>query len=239
MARHVFCRGSKVLVFSKKDRKNLSEQLPEGKIEVFPNGIQVDRYRCGNGTFKSRRSIPEGGKAVLFAARLIREKGVYDLLEAIPLVVRDHGNAYFLIAGDGPEKQRMEAICREKGIEERVRFTGHIEGKELIEAYCCADMFIFPTLLPEGMPMVILEALAAGLPIISTASGAVPDMIQDGVNGFIIPSGDPDRLADRIGTLIDRSDWIDRMKKENVRLARREYDREIVLKKLESLYCSL
>ena len=85
----------------------------------------------------------------------LSEPGVYDLIESITRVRKDYKSVYFIIAGEGPERNRMEMICKEKGIEKEVRFTGHINEKNLLKVYSCADIFVFPS-YSEAMPMVIL-----------------------------------------------------------------------------------
>lgn len=239
IAKHIFPLSNKVLVFSKEDINNMKMLIPKEKIEIFPNAVRVKNFMNKENTFKKTQSIPEDGKIVLLVSRFIKEKGVYDLIEAIPLIARDHKNVYFLFAGEGPERNRMETICKEKGIENMVRFTGHIQSNILIHAYSCADIFVLPTFHPEGMPMAILEALAAGLPIVATPYGAIPDIIKDGVNGFLIEPHAPEQISEKLGLLLRREDIRKRIQDANIQLARSEYDRDIVLGKLEKLYYSL
>ena len=239
IARHIFSLSNKILVFSKEDMNNMKLLVPKEKIEIFPNAISVKNFMSKENTFKKDQSIPEEGKIVLLASRFIKEKGVYDLIEAIPLVARDHKNVYFVFAGEGPEKNQMETICKEKGIESIVRFTGYIQSNILINAFSCADIFVLPTYHPEGMPMAILEALAAGLPIVATPYGAIPDIIKDGVHGFLIEPHAPEQISEKLGLLLRREDIRKRIKDANIQLARSEYDRDIVLGKLEQLYYSL
>jgi len=239
IVKHVFSLGSRILVFTEEDRKKIALLAPNGKTEIFPNAVNVAEFTGKNDGFKSDRSIPEEGKIVLFISRLIKEKGVYDLIEAIPSVLKENDGAYFLFAGEGPERSRMEATCGQKGIENHVRFLGHIQQNDAKRAFASADIFVLPACHPEGMPMAVLEALAAGLPVISTPLGAIPDIVKDGVNGFLVEPNAPDQIAEKIGLLLRREDLKKRIREENIRLARREYDREIALNKLEKLYSSL
>jgi len=94
---------------------------------------------------------------------------VYDLIEAIPLVARDHKNVYFVLR-ERPGENQMETICKEKGIESIVRFTGYIQSNILIMPFPCRYI-VLPTYHPEGMPMAILEALHAGLPSLPHPTG--------------------------------------------------------------------
>jgi glycosyltransferase involved in cell wall biosynthesis len=106
-------------------------------------------------------------------------------------------------------------------------------------AFTSADIFVLPARHPEGMPMAVLEALAAGLPIVSTPLGAIPDIVKDGINGFLVEPNAPEQIAEKIGLLLHRDDLKKKIREENIRLARREYDRDIALNKLEKLYHSL
>jgi glycosyltransferase involved in cell wall biosynthesis len=238
IAKHVFPLSNKILVFSKNDMKNIEMLAPKEKIEILPNAIKVDDFASKDKSFKKDLSIPEHGEVILFLSRLIKEKGVYDLIESITTVVKEYKNVYFLIAGEGPERNRMEMICKEKGIEKDVRFTGHIYNKNLLKAFSCADIFVLPT-YSEAMPMVILEALAAGLPIISTPIGAIPDIIKDGINGFLIEPNSPKQLAEKILLLLHNEEIKKRIGKANSQLAKEEYDVKVILNKLEQLYLSI
>jgi glycosyltransferase involved in cell wall biosynthesis len=239
IAKNIFSLGDKILVFTREDMKNMQRLVPEDKVDIFPNAVRVKSFQGKDNTFRKDQSIPEDAKIILFVARFIKEKGVYDLIEAIPLVARDHKNVCFLFAGEGPEKSRMETICREKGLESTVRFPGHLQSDRLIDAFSCADVFVLPTYHGEGMPMAILEALAAGLPIVSTPCGAIPDIVKDGVNGFLIEPHAPEQISEKLGLLLRREDMTKRIRDANLQLARSEYDRDFVLEKLEKLYSSL
>src|SRR3989304_7082406 len=168
----------------------------------------------------------------------LSEPGVYDLIESITRVRKDYKSVYFIIAGEGPERNRMEMICKEKGIEKEVRFTGHINEKNLLKVYSCADIFVLPT-YSEAMPMVILEALAAGLPIITTPIGAIPDIIKDGIKGFLIEPNSPKQLVEKILFLLHNEETKKRIGEANIQLAKEEYDVKVILNKLEQLYLSI
>jgi glycosyltransferase involved in cell wall biosynthesis len=218
--------------------KKIEMLAPKEKIEILPNAVKVDDFASKDKSFKKDLSIPEHGEVILFLSRLIKEKGVYDLIESITTVSKEYKNVYFLFTGEGPERNRMEMICKEKGIEKEVRFTGHIQNANLLKVFSCADIFVLPT-YSEGMPMVILEALAAGLPIISTPVGAIPDIIKDGINGFLIEPNSPKQLAEKILLLLHNEDIIKRIGEANVQLAKEEYDVKVILNKLEQLYMTI
>lgn len=239
ITKYVFRLCNKVLVFSKESKKNIETVVPMEKIEIFPNPVIVNDFEDLDKTYKKTLSIPEEAEIVLFLSRLIKEKGVHDLIESIPEVIRRYENVYFVFAGEGPDRPQMEMMCKMKGIEKQVRFTGHIPYKDVVRAFSIADIFVLPTYFPEGMPMAILQALAAGLPIISTPISSIPDIVTDGINGFLVEPHASDQLAEKILLLLCKKELRKRMGEENIKLARKEYDLDHVLKKLEQLYSSI
>jgi glycosyltransferase involved in cell wall biosynthesis len=239
ITRHIFSLSDRILVFSKESRTNLASMVPAEKIQIFPNAVRVKDFLSEDRTFKKALSIPDHGKVVLFLARLLKEKGVYDVIASIPMIAANFRDVYFVFAGDGPERQGMEARCKQNSVEERVRFTGHIPYHDVIRAYACSDIFLFPTYYSEGMPMVVLQALAAGLPIISGAAGAIPDIVQDEVNGFLVEPRSPKQIVEKALLLLTDEALRKRMRDANRELAMRDFDRDTITKKLEALYASL
>ena len=239
ITKHIFSLCDKILVFSNESKKILGYLVPVEKIYLFPNPVIAKDFIIKDKSYKGRLSIPEEGKIVLYLSRLIKEKGAFDLIESIPEIIRKNENVYFLFAGEGPDRKQMEDTCKMKGIEKYVRFTGHISYKDVIRAFSSADIFVLPTYFPEGMPMAILQAMAAGLPIISTPISSIPDIIKDGINGFLIEPNSPKQLAEKILFLLHNEETKKRIGEANIQLAREEYDVKVILNKLEQLYLSI
>ena len=169
-----------------------------------PNVCDVERFR----SIPSGEPTPwlsSGDRPVLFVGRLSAPKGIYDLFDAIPRVLERHPTARFVLAGVA-ENEAMEPVVRaeaeKRGIPARVVFRGSLEGRELAAACATSLMIVVPS-WTEAFPLVIPEAMAAGLPVISTGVGAIPDFVKDGEDGFLIPPRDPAALADRIIRLLD------------------------------------
>jgi glycosyltransferase involved in cell wall biosynthesis len=156
------------------------------QISVIPYGVDTNRF-----TPDSRRRSPSGAKLqLLFVGRINQRKGIKYLLEAMRLL--DSREVHLTVCGrvvDGLE------LFRSFGGQVDVRPS--VSAAELVAAYQAADMFVFPS-VAEGFGQVLLEALACGLPVLSTTSTAAPDLIEDGVQGFIVPPRRPDLIADRI-----------------------------------------
>jgi glycosyltransferase involved in cell wall biosynthesis len=149
--------------------------------------------------------LARGDRAVLFVGRLSAHKGVYDLFDAIPRVIERYPDARFVLVGVA-ESDAMERVIRaeaeRRGITPRVTFLGSLEGHEKAAAFVTSQMIVVPS-WSEAFPLVIPEAMAAGLPVIATAVGAIPDFVKDGEDGFLIAPKDPRMLADRICWLLD------------------------------------
>lgn len=141
-------------------------------------------------------------QTLLFVGRMTREKGVGDLLAAAKLL-NERGVDYELtLVGSGPELPAMQTLASSLGLDERVRFLGFVpQGDILRGLYERADLFVFPS-HTEALPLVLLEAMAAGLPIVTTAVGGIPDLVQDRVNGLLVPPSSPVAIASAVATLV-------------------------------------
>jgi glycosyltransferase involved in cell wall biosynthesis len=137
---------------------------------------------------------------LLFVGRIVREKGVYELLSVVDILLANNVQIRLTIAGDGPDLPELikQSDVFPPGI---VRFLGFVTGQDLETAYRNADLLIFPTYHHEGFPYVVIESMRAGVPIISTSSGALNDLIVDGVTGFKVPVRDVEALVTTIKTL--------------------------------------
>jgi phosphatidylinositol alpha 1,6-mannosyltransferase len=151
-----------------------------------------------------RRTSPEGAPTVLFVSRLVKEKNLADLVAAEG-ILRDRGVPHRLVlVGDGPMRGELE-----KGLPE-AHFAGHQEGAALARWYASADLFVFPS-TTETFGNVVLEALASGLPAVVADRGGQLDLVEDGANGLVTRSDDPDHLAEQITRLLGDGELRGRM----------------------------
>jgi glycosyltransferase involved in cell wall biosynthesis len=164
---------------------------------VVGNGVDAERFRPGQDS--------DDRRYVLYVGRLDFPKGLPDLLEAAERVVEDHG-LEFVIAGKGPLRARLERLADRRGIGDHVTFAGYVSRAHQLKLYQNATAFVLPSHY-EGLPTVLLEAMACGAPAIATMVGGCPEVIDDGVNGVLVPPGDPEALADAIGAVLDDGRW--------------------------------
>ena len=172
-----------------------SRRLGE-KYCAAPKFIVANRSRVDASYFTARepqRSLV--ARTILFVGRLSPEKGVATLLEAMKAVRLAVPGARLIIASDGPQRSDLEALVGRLGLREAVQFTGWvIHGEPLLQLYREADIFCLPS-YSEGLPGALVEALAAGLPVVVTAAGDMPSLIDGGQAGLVVPPRAPQGLA--------------------------------------------
>jgi phosphatidyl-myo-inositol dimannoside synthase len=141
-----------------------------------------------------------GRRVILSMGRLVPRKGVDTLLRALPLIQQVVPSVLCLVAGDGEDRQRLESLARELGVQDLVRFLGRVRDADRIELYNACDVFVLAAREErpdvEGFGLVILEAGACGKPVVSTQSGGAPEVVIDGETGLIAKGSDPRALAD-------------------------------------------
>jgi glycosyltransferase involved in cell wall biosynthesis len=166
------------------------------KLRVIHNGIDPDPFG-GLPDPRLRASLAGDPHRplVLTLARLDRQKGLETLLEAARLVPE----AAFAVAGDGPERGALEARAGDLGLADRVRFLGHRRDVPRLLDSC--DVFVLPSLF-EGLPLAVLEAMAAGKPVVASRIGGTDEAVLDGVTGLLVSPSDPAALADAIRTIL-------------------------------------
>ena len=182
---------------SRKLQENLG--LPARKIRVVRNGVPLAQNRCPRNE-RLRQELLGGmtRPMVLTLARLDPQKGLPYLLEAAVNVP----GALFVIAGEGDERRVLEARAQTLGVQDRVLFLGHRDDVHDLLAAC--DLFVLPSLF-EGFPLSVLEASAAGKPLIATAVDGTSEAIRDGETGLLVPPADPAALAAAINRLLGDS----------------------------------
>ncbi len=176
--------------------------VPRRKIDVVLNGIDAELFsdRSAAGSLKNELGIPVGVKVIGNVARLNEEKRHDLLLRGFARLRERMADVHLLIVGDGPERARLIDLARRLGISNATTFAGYQSRRE--RYLQIMDVFALTSRM-EGLPLALLEAWAAGVPIVCTAVGGVPDVVKHGENGLLIPSGDEDGLVRALGELLD------------------------------------
>lgn len=191
--------ADRVVAPSRATARELEEDYGALDVAVVPNGVTLPER-----TVAARR--PDAPFTVLYAGRLRTRKAVAVLLEAFARLRRRVPEARLVLVGDGDQRPALEARARELGIHEPgdtgggVAFEGARPHGAMPEYYRTADVFCLPSLY-EGFPLAILEAMAAGLPVVATEVAGVPEAVADGVTGRVVPAEDAEALADALAEL--------------------------------------
>jgi phosphatidylinositol alpha-1,6-mannosyltransferase len=178
-------------------------------VRVVHPVVDASRFDCRRSGLEIRKRYRLDGRQVLLTVgRLVPRKGHDTVLRALPELLRQVPEAHYLVVGEGPERDKLEAYATELGLIDRVTFTGHVRDEALPSYYSAADLFVMvsrerPELGDiEGFGIVYLEASAAGRAVVAGRSGGVPDAVEDGISGILVEPDDPHRLAETLGRLL-------------------------------------
>jgi glycosyltransferase involved in cell wall biosynthesis len=228
MGRLLMSAAHRVIALGPTYQREMSKAWRRDDIAWAPNMADIALFR----NMPADTPAPwlaHGDRAVLFVGRLSAPKGIYDLFDAVPRVLERHPEANFVLVGVA-ESDAMEPVIRadaeRRGIAARVTFLGSLEGRAKAAAFVTSRMIVVPS-WTEGFPLVIPEAMAAGLPVIAAAVGAIPDFVKDGEDGFLIAPKNPQVLADRICRLLDDEGLRQRISERVRERAPREFAIEI------------
>ncbi|MBT8403016.1 MAG: glycosyltransferase [Gemmatimonadetes bacterium] len=210
-------------------------KIASSKVETIVNGIEGDRYDLPIDHAEARRElgIPADAPVLGFASRLVEQKGLVYLFEALPAVRAAHPGAILLVAGEGNRRASLEAQARELGLTDAIRFLGvRLDVASLLKVF---DLHVLPSLW-EGLPMIILESMASGCATVATAVGGVPTAITDGRTGRLVPPKDPDALARTIIELLDDEEQRRALGEAARRRFQKRFTAEIMARQYEALY---
>lgn len=212
-----------VIALSGEWKRRLTAIAPRAAIRVLMNPVDCAEFA---GVAAARPDVPPDGGTILFLGAFGRRKGVFDLIEAGAKVAERRPHVAFELGGDQAVDE-LRALITESGLERNVRVLGWVRGQEKLDAFTRAHIYVLPS-YHEGLPIGILEALAAGLPVVTTPVGGIPEVVKDGVNGLIISPGDVRALATSILRLLDDAELRARMSEVNIELVRSRHDASIV-----------
>ena len=163
------------------------------------------------------------GSRLLFVGRLAAVKGLPVLLRAVAELRETNPDVKLSLAGDGPDRPRLEAMAREQCIADRVRFLGYQSQAQVRQLLRETDLFVMSS-FAEGVPVVLMEAMAAGVPVVATRVAGIPELVEDGVSGFLVPPGDPVALSQKTRILLDDADLRNRFGAAGREKVQREFN---------------
>jgi len=188
---------------------------------IIPMGIYPEQFQSESPTSNKKEL------KILFVGRLIDLKGICHLITAMKTVISMIDNVHLKIIGNGPERVKLEQLTNVLGISSRVQFIDNTGREKLLLHYNDANLFVLPSITingqTEGLGVVLLEAMASGVPVIGSNTGGIPDIITDGVNGLLVPPGDPDALAAAIITILENPEMADKFTTEGLKTVKERF----------------
>lgn len=166
-------------------------------LEKYNDKLQSTGARYVPEIFKNKKSINNRKNIIGFIGRLRPTKGIMNFVQAIPLLLKQCNDLEFLIGGDGPLFGEIAQTLKHTNLSNKVKLTGWIPDEELIEYLNELRLLVLPS-YAEGLPTIILEAMACGTPVLVTPIGGIPDLIKDGINGFIMENNSPECISKNI-----------------------------------------
>ena len=201
VGKQVLKEADKIIVVSNATRNYvLSLGADPAKIEVLHNGVDLERFKPlpdVKGEMRKKLGIPEEMCVVLTVRRLVYKNGIDTLLDSAEIIVKKNPKLVFVVVGRGPDFEEVKEKIAQLGMQRNFRLTGFVSDEDLPFYYNVADLFALPSKSGEGLPLVALEAMACGLPVIATDVGGTSEILS-GEYGKLVPPNSPNSLAEAI-----------------------------------------
>jgi glycosyltransferase involved in cell wall biosynthesis len=226
---------------SKPTARAIREISGRGDIEIIPMGINPSFFKQSSEVEYLKKRLGVSRKAILFVGRLIDWKGIEYLVKAVPQVLKTYPGTKLLLVGSGPQKNRLITLSRSLGITNTVLFIGEVSQEELRKFYSIATVFVLPSIVndkgeTEGLGVVLLEAMACGVPVIGSNIGGIPDIIRDSETGLLAAQKNPCDLAQKITRLFTDEDLKKRIIENGLKLVKENFSWDVIADKFIKLY---
>jgi glycosyltransferase involved in cell wall biosynthesis len=214
-------------------------QVAPDRVSVLYSGIPIDDFRDGDArTQRLREELGlQGAYPVLInVARLTRVKGQISLVQMMPLVVDRWPTVRLLIVGEGRMRPALQEEIRRHGLEQHIALVG--QRSDVNDLLALSNLFLFPS-VSEGLPLALLEAAAAGKPVVASNCGPMPEVVEDGASGYLVEPGNPEGLAHATLRILESQDRARAMGERARQIAREKFDIQRSVRALERLYLSI
>ena len=228
-----------VIAVSEEIRTRLLEAgVSPGKIVTLKNAIDVGAFseHQDGSSFRRELGLTPGTRVIGTVGRLSVEKGLDYFLKAGAQIIARDPSVKLLVVGEGPQRRELVALAQALGISASVIFCGH--RRDVDRIYPAVDLFILPS-LTEGIPLALLEAMACSRPIIASKIGGIPEVIQDGVTGLLVPPKDVAQLTEKIWNLLRCPEVGVELGMRARKCVERQFDVQRWIKKIEAIYLGL
>src|SRR5665647_2511579 len=234
-------RARKIIAVSNFTKWELTNyyKIPAHKIQVIHNGVDIKKFRpaVDKRKVKVAMGLNPDDLAIVSVGRLYARKGLFTLIESMPDVIKKFPKAKFIVSGKGQsdEMHKLNAHAERLGVRGNIVFTGYTPDRELPKLYQAADVFAFSTFY-EHHPFAVLEALATGLPVVTTTVGGIPETIDSGKNGFLVEPFNSKQFSEKILYLFEHPTFATEMGAKARKTIVEEYDWHIVVKDAMKVY---
>jgi glycosyltransferase involved in cell wall biosynthesis len=234
-------RANRVIAVSDFTRQELKKyyKIPENRIRVIHNGVDTHKFQPATDKqkIKTELGLNPDDPIILSVGRLYARKGLFTLIEAIPPVVKRFKHAKFVISGKGQsdEMAKLNAYAERLGVKDNIIFTGYYPDKKLPKLYQAADVFAFSTFY-EHHPFAVLEALATGLPVVTTTVGGIAETIATGKNGLLVNPANSKQFSEALLYLLEHQAEAVEMGIKARKTIVDQYDWSILVKKTMRVY---
>ena len=237
--RQYYKKVNRIIAVSNAVKDFMSYFANPEKIVVIPNAIHTSEYRLNvdKQDLRNELNIAPDEKVILFLGRLVFRKGVHILIDAFKKLNADPLTRLYII-GTGSMEATLRGMVSAFNLSNRVVFVGRVSHELKIKYLNAADFVVAPSIYGEAFGIVVIEALAAGKPVIATRVGGMKDILHHGEDGFFVPAADSNTLKDTMELLLKDEDLLKKMSKNALETAKR-YDWEVVGKEILDLYNSL
>ena len=196
-----YCLSDRMIIYS----PNL---IKEWNLTKYSNKIFIAHEHIINfDKFKITKPLNERKCIVSYIGRFSREKGILSFIQAIPYILKENIDVSFQVGGNGPLKSAVEEILEEKGLHNKVSISGWIDHENLPDYLNNVKLLVMPS-YTEGLPNIMLEAMACGTPVLATTVGAIPDILKDSETGFVMENNSPENIAKNIIRAINHPDLL-------------------------------
>ena len=205
------------------------------KIRVIPNGVEASRFNNGRQPQPIPTGVSEDRKTILYVGRIVREKGIFTLLDAFEKLRKQGKDVSLVFAGEGPLKEDLAKEVLRRKLNDRVKLAGFVDEKKLVSLYNSSDAFVLPSHY-EPFGMVALEAMASRVPVVVSDVGGLSEIVEDGITGVKVPAYNPSALAEGILRVLEDRELSEQLKENAYRAVQERYRWDMIAEKTIEAY---
>lgn len=225
--------SDKIIAISQHTYKEVVD-LFKREVEIIPYGVSISEKNLAPGKSSSKP------KNILFVGRLVERKGVQYLIEAFSKIVKDT-QAHLLIVGQGPEKEKLQKLAKEKNLDDKIIFAGFVDDESLKNYYQNCSVFVLPAITDEkgdteGLGVVLIEALSYKKPVIASNVGGITDIVINGKTGLLVPEKNSEELATALKKILSDANLAKKLGEEGHNYVKEKFAWDKIIKELKKTY---